>query len=92
MQLIHPAPEQGLLGLRAMRMVAAADGEIGPAARAIMETAKQVLLRLDTPIDGLPPIAPAVTNAIFAATGIRVRELPVRLTALAAHTKSAVNL
>jgi len=36
MQLIHPAPEQGLLGLRALRMVAAADGAIGPAARTIM--------------------------------------------------------
>ena len=28
---------------------------------------------------GVPPIAPAVTNALFALVGQRVRELPVQL-------------
>jgi isoquinoline 1-oxidoreductase beta subunit len=44
-------------------------------------------VRSDAPLGGLgepavPPIAPAVANAIFAATGVRVRALPFSQTPL----------
>jgi isoquinoline 1-oxidoreductase beta subunit len=48
-------------------------------------------VRSDAPLGGLgepavPPLAPALTNAIYAATGIRVRELPVKKTPLVRRT------
>ena len=44
-------------------------------------------IRSDAPLGGLgepcvPPLAPALTNAIYAATGIRVRDLPIKKTPL----------
>lgn len=59
MQIIHPTPEVGLLGLRAMRMVAGAGGEIGPAAEALLVAAQRVLLNLEVALDDLAPITPA---------------------------------
>jgi xanthine dehydrogenase YagR molybdenum-binding subunit len=39
---------------------------------------------------GLAGIAPAITNAVYHATGIRVRELPVRIEDLLAHPKADI--
>jgi hypothetical protein len=65
MRLIHPSPPEALLGLRAMATVASAAGPIGHTQRALMETAKQVILRIDANLDALEPIDPAAFAAGF---------------------------
>jgi hypothetical protein len=59
MRLMHPDPAAGLLGLRAMKTIVSAAGQMGSAQRAVMEAAKKAILRLDADIDALPPITPA---------------------------------
>src|SRR6185436_15229362 len=65
MKLLHPDPAAALLGLRAMKTIAAAPGAIDPSQRAVMEAAKRIILRIDADIDTLPPVTPAELAAGF---------------------------
>jgi hypothetical protein len=63
LHLLQPDPAAAVLALRAMKTVASASGAIGPAQRALMDAARQVVLKIDVDIDSLTPIDPATLAA-----------------------------
>ena len=65
MRLRRPDPAAALLGLRAMKTVAGASGEIGPAQRGLMQAAQKVILGIAADIDALPAVTPAELAAGF---------------------------
>jgi hypothetical protein len=71
MRLIQPDPAAALMGLRAMKSVASADGGIGPSQRALMEAACRIILHIQAAIDSLAPIEPAELAAGFPEPALR---------------------
>ncbi len=65
MRLLRPGPTQAEAGLRAMRQLALARGEIGAASRALIDAAQRQVLHTDLDIDALPPITAEALAAAF---------------------------
>jgi hypothetical protein len=65
MHLMRPDPATALLGLRALKTIATASGEIGPAQRGLMKAAQKVILGIEADIDALPAVTPAELAAGF---------------------------
>jgi hypothetical protein len=65
MRLMRPDPAAALLGLRAMKTIATASGEIGPAQRGLMQAAQKVILGIEADLDALPTVTPAELAAGF---------------------------
>src|SRR4051812_48592798 len=59
MQLLRPPPEVAPFGLRAMKMVATADGPIRPGTQNLLGAAQRILLGTDVALDALTPVSPA---------------------------------
>jgi hypothetical protein len=71
MRLMRPDPAAALLGLRAMKTIATASGDIGPAQRGLMQAAQKVILGIEADIDALPAITPAELAAGFPSGELR---------------------
>jgi len=73
MQLHKPTPEQAPYGLRAMKMVAIAAGEIHPSARALIMAAQKFMAGTETPLDDLLPITPEELAAHITDSALRLQ-------------------
>lgn len=69
-QLIYPGPEEALLCLRAMHSVVARADGVPPASHALMEAAKQAILKIDADIETLVSITPAELAAGLRTPGL----------------------
>ena len=65
MQLLRPSPTEAKVGLRAMRQLAAARGDVGEASRNLLMAAQRQVLHVDLDLDTLPPIGPDELAASF---------------------------
>ena len=65
MRLLQPGPVEAEAGLRAMKQLAAARGEIGAAGRNLLNAAQRQLLHTDFDIDALKPITADELAAAF---------------------------
>lgn len=71
MRLMQPEPAAALLGLRAMKTVASVGSAPGKSQLALMDAARQVILRIDADIAALPPVTPAELAAGFPSVDLR---------------------
>jgi hypothetical protein len=68
---MRPEPAAARLGLRAMKTIASASGQIGPAQRALMQAAQKVILGIEADIGALPTVTPTELAAGFPGAELR---------------------
>jgi hypothetical protein len=73
MQLLKPTREQIPYGLRAMKMVAQAPGQIHPSAAKLIQAAQQHLAGEALPLEGLAPISPEELAAHITDPALRLQ-------------------
>lgn len=73
MKLLRPPPENVPFGLRAMLMIATADGPLRPGAANLIAGAQRALLGTDITIEGLAPITPAELAAEVVDPALRLQ-------------------
>ena len=71
MRLLQPDPAAALLGLRAMKTVASANGPMSPVRRTLLDAARRVILKVDADVDALDPIKPLEFAAGFTSPELR---------------------